>query len=164
VDDSDSKWDHWGPLTSPDPEECVLRDPCEIEQESAGRSRAFADFWSNLRSLLHPDLVQRSLQRFLPLAVLGISALSVLWMLWSPQGLSRLDVLQRERTGLNDEIERVSRDIERLRYEVQRIKTSPSSVERVARDELGLVRQTEFVVHFSKDELTPPRVVPFSEP
>jgi cell division protein FtsB len=108
--------------------------------------------------------VQRSFQRLLPLVVLGISSLSVLWMLWTPQGLARLDVLQRERTSLNDEIERVSRDIERLRYEVQRIKTSPSSVERVARDELGLVRQTEFVVHFSKDERTPPRVVPFSEP
>ena len=85
-------------------------------------------------------------------------------MLWSPEGLGRLELLQRERTSLNGEIERVSRDIERLRYEVQRIKTSPSSVERVARDELGLVRQSEFVVHFSKDELAPPRVVPFSEP
>jgi cell division protein FtsB len=85
-------------------------------------------------------------------------------MLLAAQGLARLDVLQRERTSLNEEIERVSRDIERLRYEVQRIKTSPSSVERVARDELGLVRQTEFVVHFSKDELGAPRVVPFSEP
>ena len=96
--------------------------------------------------------------------MLGVASTSVLWMLWSPDGLARLDALQRERTTLNDEIERVSRDIERLRYEVQRIKTSPSSVERVARDELGLVRQTEFVVHFSKDELSPPKVVPFAEP
>lgn len=96
--------------------------------------------------------------------MLGIASTSVLWMLWSPDGLARLDALQRERTTLTDEIERVSRDIERLRYEVQRIKTSPSSVERVARDELGLVRQTEFVVHFSKDELSPPKVVPFAEP
>jgi cell division protein FtsB len=114
--------------------------------------------------MLHPERVQRSLQRSIPLVVLGVCVISVLWMLWSPQGLARLDVLQRERTSLNDEIERVSRDIERLRYEVQRIKTSPSSVERVARDELGLVRQSEFVVHFSKDERTPTRVVPFSEP
>jgi cell division protein FtsB len=100
----------------------------------------------------------------LPLALLGIASASVLWMLWSRHGLARLDALQRERTTLNDEIDRVSREIERLRYEVQRIKTSPSSVERVARDELGLVRQTEFVVHFSKDELSAPKVVPFSEP
>ncbi|MET0411585.1 MAG: septum formation initiator family protein [Polyangiaceae bacterium] len=108
--------------------------------------------------------MQRSLQRLLPLALLGIASASVVWMLWSRDGLARLDALQRERTTLNDEIDRVSREIERLRYEVQRIKTSPSRVERVARDELGLVRQTEFVVHFSKDELAPPKVVPFAEP
>jgi cell division protein FtsB len=95
------------------------------------------------------------MQRLLPLAVLLSSSTSVLWMLWSPEGLARLTALERERTALNDEVGRVSREIARLRHEVQHIKTAPSSVERVARDELGLVRQSEFVVQFSNDSLKP---------
>ena len=91
------------------------------------------------------------MQRLLPLTVLLGSGASVLWMLWSPQGLARLTTLERERAALTGEVERVSREIERLRHEVQHIKTAPSSVERVARDELGLVRQSEFVVQFAND-------------
>ena len=101
------------------------------------------------------------MQRLLPLALLLGAGVSVLWMLWSPQGLARLTALERERATLNGEVERVSREIERLRHEVQHIKTAPSSVERVARDELGLVRQSEFVVQFANDSLKP--VAPANE-
>jgi cell division protein FtsB len=72
-------------------------------------------------------------------------------MLWSPSGLSRLEALQRQREALELERQRLGRDIERLRFQADGIKTSPSTIERVARDELGLVRQTELVVHFKKD-------------
>ena len=104
--------------------------------------------------------MSRIARRYFPLGLLTLSVTSVLWMLWSPQGLSRLEALRRERSLIETEIDRVSRDIDRLRYEVQRIKTSPSSVERVARDELGLVRQTEFVVQFDRDDVASPRIVP----
>lgn len=83
--------------------------------------------------------------------MLVLAGASVPIMLWSPAGLSRLEALQGQRRTLELEIKRLERDIERLRFEAENIKTSPSSIERVARDELGLVRQTELVVQFKSD-------------
>jgi len=40
--------------------------------------------------------------------------------------------------------------IEQLRAEVARAKSDPAVVERIARDELGLVRQTEVVFQFGR--------------
>ena len=100
---------------------------------------------------MHPVTVKPSFQRLVPLSVLVIAAASVPTMLWSPSGLSRLESLQRQREALDLERQRLGRDIERLRFQADGIKTSPSTIERVARDELGLVRQTELVVHFKKE-------------
>jgi cell division protein FtsB len=72
-------------------------------------------------------------------------------MVWSPTGLGRLDALEQQRKGLSVEVQRLERQIERLRVEAESVKTSPTSIERVARDELGLVRQTEIVVQFKKE-------------
>lgn len=83
--------------------------------------------------------------------MLVVAAVSVPLMFWSPSGLSRLEALQQQRQGLEVEIKRLERDIQRLRFEADSIKTSPSSVERVARDELGLVRRTELVVQFKSE-------------
>ncbi len=88
------------------------------------------------------------LERLVPVAILSVAAASVLLMMWSPSGLARLSSLQSQKQGLELEAQRIERDIERLRIQADAIKTSPASIERVARDELGLVRQTEVVVHF----------------
>ena len=72
-------------------------------------------------------------------------------MVWSPTGLARLESLDQQRKGLQLEVQHLERDIERLRIQAESIKTSPTSVERVARDELGLVRQTELIMQFKKD-------------
>jgi cell division protein FtsB len=45
-------------------------------------------------------------------------------------------------------VRKLSREIERLRAEVRRMKEDPAAVERVARDDMGLVRQTEIVFQF----------------
>jgi cell division protein FtsB len=101
--------------------------------------------------VLHPVQVNPVLQRLLPWSLLLLAALSVPWMVWSPTGLSRLEALEQQRKGLAVEIRHLEREIERLRVQADGIKTSPMSVERVARDELGLVRQTEIVVQFKKE-------------
>jgi cell division protein FtsB len=100
---------------------------------------------------VHSGLVIFSFQRLVPLGMLLTAAGSVPVMLLSPSGLSRLEALQSQRRALDVEVQRLERDIERLRFEAEGIKTSPSSIERVARDELGLVRQTELVVQFKSD-------------
>ena len=83
--------------------------------------------------------------------MLVVAAVSVPIMLLSPTGLTRLEALRNQREALGLDMARLEREIERLRHRAESIKTSPRSVERVARDELGLVRRTELVMHFKQE-------------
>lgn len=87
-------------------------------------------------------------ERVMPLAILAIAVISVPVMIWSPSGLRRLESLRAERARADAQISELSQQIRELRAEVQRVKEDPTAVERVARDELGLVRQTEVVFQF----------------
>lgn len=89
------------------------------------------------------------IQRALPVGVLTVAVVSVPLMMFSPEGLARLEHLEREKRRADEEISQLSAEIRRLRAEVRRIKDDPAMVERVARDELGLVRQTEVVYQFA---------------
>ena len=90
------------------------------------------------------------LERVLPLAVLALAVIAVPILVFRPSGVQRLETLSAERSETEEEISRLSKDIEGLRSEVRRIKADPSAVEQVARDELGLVRQTEIVFQFKR--------------
>ena len=90
-------------------------------------------------------------ERLIPVGMLVVAAVSVPVMLSSPSGLGRLRALQSQRETLDLEVARLEREIERLRFQADSIKTSPSSIERVARDELGLVRRTELVMQFKRE-------------
>ena len=90
----------------------------------------------------------RLLQRILPVAVLVLSVVSVPIMLLSPTGLPRLHSLEEEKAKVDTQVSKLGDQIRMLRAEVQRIKADPAQVERVARDQLGLVRQTEIVFQF----------------
>lgn len=90
------------------------------------------------------------LERILPIFILGVAVVAVPSMVLSPHGLSRLERLKEERELANEEISRLSQEIRELRAQVAEIRSSPAAVERVARDELGLVRQTEVVFQFSE--------------
>jgi cell division protein FtsB len=87
-------------------------------------------------------------ERALPLAVLAMSAISVPLMIVSPTGAPRLRALSEEKRRVDVEISRLGDQIRRLRVEVRQLKSDPAKVEQVARDELGLLRQTEIVVQF----------------
>jgi len=89
------------------------------------------------------------LQRALPITVLVTAVVSVPVMIFSPDGLAKLRHLEAEKERADEEVSRLSEQIRRLRAEVRRIKDDPTTVERVARDELGLVRQTEVVFQFT---------------
>jgi cell division protein FtsB len=88
------------------------------------------------------------LERALPIGILAIAVISVPVMVFSATGLERLNSLRHERLQADEEISRLSQQIRELRAEVKRIKADPAAVEQVARDELGLVRQTEVVFQF----------------
>jgi len=89
-------------------------------------------------------------KRVLPLGLTAAAAIAVPLLVFSPTGLARLNALREERGRADEEVARLSREIERLRAEVRRIKEDPAYVERAARDELGLLRQTEVVFQFRR--------------
>jgi cell division protein FtsB len=90
------------------------------------------------------------LERILPISMLVLACVAVPVMVFSPSGLHRLNQLREERVRADHEVARLEREIRRLRAEVKRIKTDLTAVEQVARDELGLVRQTEIVLQFDE--------------
>jgi cell division protein FtsB len=92
----------------------------------------------------------RNAERLLPIALLVVSGVSVPISLWSPRGLPRLEMLRSERAAVDERVSVLSQEIRQLRAEVRRVKSDPDALERVARDELGLVRQTELVFHFKR--------------
>ena len=87
-------------------------------------------------------------ERVLPVAVLALSAISVPLMILAPTGAPRLRALSEEKRRVDVEISRLGDQIRRLRVEVRQLNSDPAKVEQVARDELGLLRQTEIVVQF----------------
>lgn len=95
-------------------------------------------------------LKQESVQRALPVGLLSLAVVAVPMLVWSPSGLPRLERLRQERAQLRDRAAHLSEEIRELQAEVARVKSDPSHVEQVARDELGLVRQTEVVFQFTR--------------
>ena len=88
------------------------------------------------------------LERILPLAVLALALVAVPVMMFSRSGFPRLNALRQERSQAQLQISRLSQRIRELRAAVERARQDPEAVERVARDQLGLVRQTEVVFQF----------------
>lgn len=88
------------------------------------------------------------LERVLPVVVLGVSAVSVPVMMFAPTGIPRLRALEQEKARVDLEVSRLGDQIRQLRAEVRRLKDDPARVEQAARDELGLLRQTEIVFQF----------------
>ena len=92
------------------------------------------------------DLVQRTL----PIAILSLALVTVPVLVLAPEGLPRLQALQRELADVNTDNQELRRDLARLRIEVRRMRDDPAAVERIARDELGMVRKSEVVFQFAK--------------
>src|ERR1019366_2898986 len=90
------------------------------------------------------------LQRTLPIAMLSLALVAVPVLVLQPEGLPRLRGLQRELDQVETENDELKRDVTRLRIEVQQLRDDPAAVERIARDELGMVRNSEVVFQFGK--------------
>jgi cell division protein FtsB len=88
--------------------------------------------------------------RGLPLAILTVALVSVPILLFEPEGLPRMRGLDRELSGVKDENSELKRDITRLRAEVKDLREEPKAVERIAREQLGLIRKSEVVFQFGK--------------
>jgi cell division protein FtsB len=82
--------------------------------------------------------------------MLSLALIAVPVLVLEPQGLPRLQALERELSGVESENAELRRSVERLRVEVRALREDPAAVERIARDELGMVRRNEVVFQFGK--------------
>lgn len=88
------------------------------------------------------------LERFLPVGALVVALVGAPILIFAPQGLPRLRGLQKELADVEDENAELRREIDALKGRVNRLRDDPTAVERIARDNLGLVRQSEVVFQF----------------
>jgi len=88
--------------------------------------------------------------RGLPLAVLTVSLIAVPVLVLEPQGMPRMRALEKELQNVESENAELRRDVTRLRTEVKDLRDNPAAVERIAREQLGLVRKSEVVFQFEK--------------
>jgi cell division protein FtsB len=85
------------------------------------------------------------------LLVIAIVLLSV--KIFEEEGLPRYRALRAERETMETRNERVRERVRELRREVRALREDPHAIERVARDELGLIRRGEFVFQFDGREI-----------
>lgn len=90
------------------------------------------------------------LQRTLPIAMLALALVAVPVLVLEPEGLPRLRALQKELDDVNTENDELRRGVGRLRIEVKQLRDDPATIERIARDELGMVRKSEVVFQFGR--------------
>ena len=86
----------------------------------------------------------------MPLAVLTISLIAVPVLVLQPEGMPRMRALEKELADVEAENAELRRDVSRLRTEVKDLRENPTAVERIAREQLGLVRKSEVVFQFDK--------------
>jgi cell division protein FtsB len=92
------------------------------------------------------DLVER----ILPISILGTAIIGVPLMMLAPEGLPRLRSLSKELAQVESENAELRQQIQHLRGKVRHLRQDPVAVERIARDELGLVRTSEVIFQFSR--------------
>jgi cell division protein FtsB len=91
-----------------------------------------------------------ALERMLPISILALAAVGAPFMMLRPEGLPRLRSLSNELGQVTSENADLRRQIHQLRSKVEHLRQDPAAVERIARDELGLVRPSELVFQFSR--------------
>lgn len=91
-----------------------------------------------------------SLPWLLPLLLLGMAVVAVPLLMFDPKGLPRYQALNTELQRARNFNAKLSTDVEHLKQEVKGLRTDRLAVERIARDELGMVHEGEIVFQFEE--------------
>jgi cell division protein FtsB len=125
-----------------------------LEANSTAKEKIDAlDFLSKSRScetFLPVPRVVLWIERILPIAILAMAVVGAPAMMLAPEGLPRLRSLSKELSHVQNENAQLRQQIRHLRGRVQHLRDDPAAVERIARDELGLVRTSEVVFQFPR--------------
>ena len=91
----------------------------------------------------------RSLSWLLPFGLLVFTMVSVPMHILDAQGLPRYRALRAELHEVRASNDRIRREVQDLKRTVSSLRTDPHTLERLARDELGMLRQGELMFQFA---------------
>ncbi len=94
------------------------------------------------------DVLVRVLKFVLLIGPLLLAAVVVPLRVLDHQGLDQVTRLKQELRTLDDANRRIQRENEVLRRQIRAFHSDPEYVERIARDELGMVGPGEFIYQF----------------
>ena len=94
----------------------------------------------------------RFLRFLLPIALLLAAAIVVPLKLFSSQGLERVERLEQELQVLKENNRQLARENQTLLSEIRAFHSNPGYIEKVARDELGMVGPNEIIYQFPDEE------------
>ncbi|MBW2463108.1 MAG: septum formation initiator family protein [Deltaproteobacteria bacterium] len=86
----------------------------------------------------------------LPFGLLVLAIVAVPLHLLDDHGLPRYRVLASELRQVESENERVQREVVDLSRQVEALRHDPLAIERIARDDFGMVREGELVFQFAE--------------
>lgn len=97
------------------------------------------------------DSLVRFMRVALPAGLLLAAAIFVPLRVFDHRGLARIDRLKTELEGLEDTNRQLRRENDGLRMQIQAFHSDPGYVEKIARDELGMVGPEEIIYQFPDD-------------
>ncbi len=93
-----------------------------------------------------------SFAKLLPFGLLVFAVVAVPLRILSEEGLPRYRKLSTQLVRLQEENRALHKAIDRLSADVRGLRSDPRAVERIARDELGLLREGEVLFQFAPSE------------
>ena len=102
---------------------------------------------------MHDPAVRRSEQNLawlLPFTLLVLAVVAVPLRIFDEQGLPRYNDLKRELAEVDAVNERLRREVRNLDRDVRLLRADPAAIERIARDELGMIRDGELIFQFDE--------------
>lgn len=85
----------------------------------------------------------------LPFALLTFSVIVVPLRMLDEQGLPRYQALRTELRRVRQSNDRIRSEVAELQRTVEDLRSDPVMIERIARDELGMLREDELLFQFS---------------
>ncbi len=86
------------------------------------------------------------------LLVIGLFFLIVFWLFLGKNGFLNLYRMEKQRERLLQRIYQIQMENRRIALEIERLKNDPRYIEKVARKELGLVKENEIIYQFKRDK------------
>lgn len=109
--------------------------------------------WTTWGALSRVSVVRSAMRRpavVLPFALLMLALVAVPLRILDAEGLPRYRALRAELRAVRFSNAATRREVRALKRRVERLRADPSAVERIARDELGMLREGETLFQFER--------------